>query len=381
MKIPKDPAPMAALKKTAGAILGAALAAGLLLIASPAANGCSTFLLRRGGEIVYGRNFDFFFGGGLVMTNQRGIAKTALLPNATNPARWVSRYGSVTFNQVSKEYPYGGMNEAGLVVENMWLPASAFPVPDARAPIPELQWIQFQLDNCATVAEVIATDDSIRIASTGSPIHFFVADRTGDAAAIEFVGGRMVVHRGADLPVPALTNDTYDESMKYLRLHRGFGGTKRIVGTWESLDRFTVIASMLADRGAVPRGREVRRAFAILDAVSQGGGTVWSVVYEIGRGRLFFKTVGNGDIRIVNLRKIDFDCASPSRVFDIEAPAKGDITRRFEPYSTELNLSMVKRTFEGFHEHDFMQSVTEPMQEYLARYPEMLPCAGGRRSK
>jgi penicillin V acylase-like amidase (Ntn superfamily) len=361
-------------------LIGAAIAAGTLAAASPDAGACSTFLMRAGRELLYARNFDFFFGGGLVMTNQRGIAKTALLPNATNPARWVSRYGSVTFNQVSKEYPYGGMNEAGLVVENMWLPASAFPVPDARAPIPELQWIQYQLDNCATVGDVIATDDSIRIASTGCSIHYFVADRSGDAAAIEFLDGRIVVHRGADLPVPALTNDPYDGSMAYLRLHRGFGGSKEIERTWESLDRFAVIASMLADRGAVRRGRATSRAFAILDAVAQGEGTVWSAVYEMKRGRILFRTAGSTDVRIVDLDRIDFDCAVPSRVFDIEAPAKGDITGRFEPYSTELNRAMVKRTFKGFQEHDFMKSVTEPMQEYLARYPEMLPCAGDRRS-
>ena len=33
---------------------------------------------------------------------------------------------------------------------------------------------------------------------------------------------------------------------------------------------------------------------------------------------------------------------------------------------------------DGFHENDFLMTVTEPMQEYLARYPETLGCAGRR---
>ena len=35
------------------------------------------------------------------------------------PASWVSKYGSVTFNQYGRELPTGGMNEAGLVVETI----------------------------------------------------------------------------------------------------------------------------------------------------------------------------------------------------------------------------------------------------------------------
>lgn len=362
------------MRMTQGLMAGAALVSSLLFLVPPAADACSTFLMRDGKQLLFGRNFDFFLDGGYVMTNQRGVAKTALIPNSRNPAQWISKYGSVTFNQVGKEYPYGGMNEAGLVVENMWLDSSTFPVPDGRAPIAELPWIQYQLDNCATVAEVLATGETIRIVQASSPIHFFVADRAGDAATIEFIDGRTVVHRGADLAVPALTNNTYDESMEYLKGHKGFGGSKEIKSTWESLDRFATIASMLGDRGAARRGKEVDRAFKILDTVAQGKGTVWSAVYDMMGQRIMFRSVGNGDVRIVDLEKLDFSCAAPSLVFDIETPAKGDITRRFESYTTEINRGTVKRTFARYHENNFMMGVTDEMQEYLARFPEMLEC-------
>jgi len=35
-----------------------------------------------------------------------------------------------------------------------------------------LQWIQYQLDNCASTKEVIATDEKLRITINGTPLHY-----------------------------------------------------------------------------------------------------------------------------------------------------------------------------------------------------------------
>src|SRR3712207_5256230 len=106
-----------------GMRFGLALAGCLaVLLALPArGSACTTFCLRAGDGVVFGKNYDFSIGYGMVVTNKRGVAKTALLETDDRPARWVSRYGSITFNQFGRESPSGGMNEAGLVVELMWL--------------------------------------------------------------------------------------------------------------------------------------------------------------------------------------------------------------------------------------------------------------------
>ena len=96
----------------------------------------------------------------------------------------------------------------GLVVELMWLDETIYPKPDERPAIGVLQWIQYQLDNCATIEEVIATDKTVRIVSKGTPLHYLVADAKGNAATIEFLNGKMVVHKGSELPMAVLTNDT-----------------------------------------------------------------------------------------------------------------------------------------------------------------------------
>ncbi|MDT8394701.1 MAG: linear amide C-N hydrolase [Bacteroidales bacterium] len=95
----------------------------LILIGSfSIAQACTTFTINDGkGNIVFGRNFDFPVGMGHIEVNYRGVHKTAFVRPPEVPVAWVSKYGSITFNQIGREFPYGGMNEAGLVVEQMWL--------------------------------------------------------------------------------------------------------------------------------------------------------------------------------------------------------------------------------------------------------------------
>lgn len=84
----------------------------LLCLTVSQSSACTTFCLRGRGEVLFGRNDDFRIGDALIFVNKRGVAKTATVADAPNPAKWVSRYGSVTFNQYGRENPTGGMNEA-----------------------------------------------------------------------------------------------------------------------------------------------------------------------------------------------------------------------------------------------------------------------------
>ena len=78
----------------------------------------------------------------------------------------------------------GGMNETGLVVEVMWLQGTKYPARDERPALRELSWVQYQLDNCCTIGEVIATDSKIRITGDSAPIHYLVCDTSGNAAVL-----------------------------------------------------------------------------------------------------------------------------------------------------------------------------------------------------
>jgi penicillin V acylase-like amidase (Ntn superfamily) len=175
---------------------------------------CTTFVLQRENSIIFGRNLDWFSGTGLAIVNPRNLEKIALVDSSQNPIKWVAKYGSITFNQIGRELPFGGINVAGLVVEHMTLDKTVYPSRDDRYPISAYQWIQFQLDNYSTIEEVISSDTLLRIEDTSVKIHFLICDRFGHAAVIEFLDGKMVCRTGKDLPVRALANSTYDESMK-----------------------------------------------------------------------------------------------------------------------------------------------------------------------
>src|SRR6476661_8567911 len=156
----------------------------LLCIVAKITLACTTFVIDKDGHIIFGRNYDWISGAGIVHTNQRGLFKTSLKGNDGGTISWVSKFGSITFNQYGKEFPTGGMNENGLVVELMWLDGARYPEKDARPALGVLQWIQYQLDNAATTEEVISSDALLRIESKSVPLHYLVADASGTVASI-----------------------------------------------------------------------------------------------------------------------------------------------------------------------------------------------------
>ncbi|MCW3110901.1 MAG: linear amide hydrolase, partial [Segetibacter sp.] len=91
--------------------------------------------------MAFGKNYDWMTGTGSVNTNLRGLAKSSLPLEGGNILKWTSKYGSTTFNQYGKEFPNGGMNEKGVVVELMWLTESKYPTQDNRSALSVLQWI------------------------------------------------------------------------------------------------------------------------------------------------------------------------------------------------------------------------------------------------
>ena len=242
---------------------------------------CTTFTLRdKHGNIVFGRNFDFPAGAGHVCINKRNMKKTAFVRPPEKSMVWISKYGSITFTQSGKEFPYGGMNEAGLVVEQMWLQESKYPEMDDRYGLSELQWIQYQLDNAKTVQEVIDSDKVIRVSFTSTaPLHFLVTDAAGDVATIEYIDGKLACHHGDDLPYPVLANCTYETSMKY-KSHLD-NKTEESFAEWtlNSSGRFSKAASMIENY------KEdvdiIDYAFDIMDNVAQGPATQWSIAYDI----------------------------------------------------------------------------------------------------
>jgi len=333
-----------------------------LTLSSVPASACTTFCLRDGGRIVFGKNYDWAVGDGLLVVNKRGVARKADLEgNAEGdpkPASWTSKYGSVTFNQYGRDFPSGGINEKGLTIELMWLEGSRYPAADARPAVDVLQWIQYNLDNHATVEEVLQADKTLRIASD-APLHYLVADRKGQVATVEYLDGRLVAHTGQKLPVAALANSTYADSLRSAQKEGR-----------SSLARFGRAAERV--RGFQAKGTDpVRYAFDTLDQVAQPGYTQWSIVYEVDKGRVHFRTRDRRKVRSLDLKNVDFSCSTPVRVLDLDTDAEGDVARRLVPYTREINRELVTA---AFRKTEFLTDTPKSEIERVVRYPESAVC-------
>lgn len=346
---------------------------GLVLLILPVseAPACTTFCLKRGSQAVFGKNYDWGVGDGLVIVNKRGVAKTAAMPPQEKPARWVSRYGSLTFNQYGREFPNGGMNEAGLAVELMWLDETRYPAPDGRPTLGCLEWIQYQLDNYATVDEVVKNAGRLRV-SSDAKVHYLACDRSGSCATVEILNGKPVVHSGASLPVRALANHTYEDSLRFRERSQDShpGGTG-------SLQRFARAAERAEAYAAAREAADpVRYAFETLDSVAQGSYTRWSIVYDLKAGRVHWRTRENRKVRFVTLSSFDWSCSTPVEVLGIDE-GEGDVARRFVRYTSEANRTLVASSV---RQTDFLQGILPPESllkviAETASHPESTSCA------
>ena len=331
---------------------------------------CTTFCLIGKGEVLFGRNYDWNIGDALILVNKKGVAKTATAgesQHAVNPAKWVSKFGSVTFNQYGRENPTGGMNEAGLVVELMWLDESVYSKDASLPGVGSLEWIQYLLDTSATTAEALKNAEAIRIVSDVK-IHFLLSDKAGQVASVEFLNGKLVSHTGKELSVPVLANDTYDKSISY---KRGTSEDKTVSSS--SLDRFTRAAVKTENFARNPKsGQEaVDYAFEILSNVAQKGYTQWSIVYDQKRGRVYFRTLQNAQIRSVDTSSFDYSCGAAVKMYDVNSKEAGDITAKFVEYTRQANRELIDRSFAGT---DFLKNIPPSVKFMLAAYPENFAC-------
>ena len=355
----------------------ATLALAALVFHPAEASACTTFCIRDGNRLVFGQNYDWYVAEGVMLVNKRRMARIAYAPG-DRALNWTSRHGSVTFNQYGRDQPTGGMNEAGLVVALMWVNGTGYPTPDSRPAVGGgTGWIQYQLDTARSVADVVASDTQVRIPRSGSPLHYLVADRDGQVAAIEFRDGKMVVHTGPALVAPALANDFYAESVaEYRKLEEAGQLTPERIGVQS---RFARAASRTASYR--PGADPVQYAFDTLHEVAQGKMaaapappahvTQWSIVYDIDHLRIHFRTRAQPALKTVTLAALDFSCASPVTGIDIEQSAGGDVLPRLKPYTRADNLALIRSTWS----QTGMLKLTPPAEmERVAALPDQSRC-------
>jgi len=301
-------------------------------------HGCTCTCVDHAGTCIFGENFDFPFKKTLLFVNKRNIAKTGWDASITGAvARWTSRYGSVTFNLAGYQQPFGGMNEAGLVVASMYLAEGGTTPFDARPTLSSGLWVQYQLDNFATVKEVLASEASIR--HFGIFMHYLFCDRTGECATVEYLGGKLVSHTGPTMPVKVLADTGYTSGVEAWR--SGQPADDAQVRFRDAAVKLTEHAreAPVAEAGAA--GAHAAAVDFVLEVQASVArpSTVWTAVYDNEDLRVTFRTSRDPRLREIALARLDFSGRTPVRMLDLDADLVGDITDRLPEYSHERSLA------------------------------------------
>ena len=315
------------------------LAVGLIL--PTALRPCTSFVWKAGDILLFGSNYDNSIWQGRLFINQKNIRKQGWeVSPAGAVLTWTSRYGSVTFSVAGLQLAWGGMNEAGLVLSTMALSETQNPAPDERPPLRSPLWMQFMLDTCASIDDVVAADKTVRISETQD--HYLIADASGQTAIVEFLDGKSFFYSGDKLPIPALANKPYAACVE--RLRRGLPSN---VDAYDSAARMKRVVDFGKASLKKTPTQAVDDAFSALKDVSSSF-TQWSIVFDSPNRIIHFVSSRNPNRRRIELRKLDFACKKPIRWLDVHADKKGDISAEFADYDPEASAAFTLRFLKEF---------------------------------
>jgi hypothetical protein len=336
------------------------------------ADSCSTFKLHKGDKLIYGHNLNEGDIGvpGLIFINKRSIFKMGrtwselTTKERLNPSShcWISRYGSVTFNAFGRDLPDGGMNEVGLYIWEMSEDAD-YPKNGSLPKLNQMHWMQYILDNYSTVEEAIQCASEIEIDGWGW--HFFLGDAKGNTAAIAFIDGEVVVNKGEDMPIPGLFNLPYNRELEYLKYYKGFGGLYEPDLSDLRVPRFVKTAVMIRDYE--PTQNIVDYGFEMLDALKVYDVPEWSIVFDVRKRHVYFKTRINPEIKSFSMDKIDFSNNSPVLILNMDIKNGGDVLNKFHLYTNEEMREFIKKLIFPILPEEFFTNGGITLDEYLER--------------
>lgn len=333
-------------------ILGVALAGMAAAGAVTNSDACTRVLYETGSnDYIVGRSMDWADD---TRTNlwafPKGMARDGGVGESS--VTWTSKYGSViaTIYDVAT---VDGINEAGLVGNVLYLAESDYGPADTDKPkISVGAWLQYVLDNFATVSEAVdaLTAEQFTVVAPALPNgkaatgHVALSDPSGDSAIFEYLDGKLVVHHGSETKV--MTNSPpYDQQLAIDTYWEGIGGSTFLPGTNRAADRFVRATYNL---GATPKFEDKRTALAsvasMMRAVSVPVGikdptrpniasTQWRTYADQGIKRYYYDSVFNPGLFWVDLDKLDLsDGAKPKKLELTSYPIlSGEVSGSFEP--------------------------------------------------
>jgi penicillin V acylase-like amidase (Ntn superfamily) len=255
-----------------------------------------------------------------------------------NAVTWTSKYGSLVtsaFDISSAD----GMNEKGLVANLLWLAESVYPEYDGKAKgLSIAAWVQFVLDNFATVSEAVdyLSKESFTIVSANIPgtdrfatLHLAISDATGDNAIFEYVNGKLVIHH--DRSYTVMTNSPiFDKQLALNEYWKEIGGFTMLPGTNRAADRFVRACFYVQ---AIPKTDNTRIAVSSMFSVIRNcsvpfgissstepniSSTRWRSVSDQKNLVYYFETAITPNTFWVDMKQIDFSEKAPVKKLSVD---------------------------------------------------------------
>lgn len=301
----------------------------VFLLSSEVAYTCTRFTYTSPGTIVTtGRSMDWMDDPKTdLWAFPAGIAKVG--GNAANSVTWKSKYGSIIasfYNLAAAD----GMNTKGLNANLLYLSTSDYGKNNPKyLNISVYNWVQYVLDNYASVDEVVKGLNEQQFNMLAPPLpngmiptaHLAVTDPSGDNAVFEYINGQLTTHHGKEYIV--MTNEpSYDKQLVlndyWKRLKGDF-----LPGTGEPDDRF-VRATYYVNTAAQSTSKEqsVAIVFSIIRNLSVPisaktsdrpniASTIWRSVSDLKNKIYFFDSADRPNVFWVDLNKLNLNEGAP----------------------------------------------------------------------
>lgn len=321
------------------------------------------------GAVIAGRNMDFHRDlKSNLWTQPRGISRD---DGVKGELTWTSKYGSViaaAFDIISVD----GLNEVGLAGHVLWLAESTYGEYDESRPaLSQAIWLQYFLDNFATVADAVEWIEKTDVQviqmpdpTGGTPptIHLALDDAAGDSAIIEYLDGKPHVYHNKRYHV--MTNSpTYDKQIELLKQWEGLGGDQTLPGDTLAEHRFAR-AAYYSSRLPKPSSQleSVASMFSVIRNAAQpfripdpgkpdASQTIWQVVLDLTNKRYVFESTTRPNIVWVDLDELDLKEGSPQLKLELtsklalEGGIAGNVAGDFEDHGpmTFLSFALLKQ--------------------------------------
>jgi choloylglycine hydrolase len=327
-----------------------------LSLLTPAAACTGIRLTAKDGTTVYARTLEL--GGDLnsnIIVVPRGYAYVGDTPMGTPGLRWTTKYAFVGPNAEGLPFVCDGMNEKGLAVGNFLFPGTAgyqkVDATNANRAVASFQVPVYLLSTCATVEDAVAAVKGLVVGLSGptlprdlQQLHYAVHDAQGHSAVIEYVGGKLHVHKN---PLGVVTNSpTFDWHQTNLRnyVHLSPDNAKPTVEAGETLSGFgqgtgmwglpgdftppsRFVRAVAFTQTATPTDNAekcVQQAFHILNQFDLPRGAIrakddgrtdveytnWTTAADLKHLHYYFNTYKSRVIRMVDLNKVDMNAKS-----------------------------------------------------------------------